>query len=109
VVCERDEALASLGPEALGERARWLAAVSAVDDEWIAERRASLAIDSGDFSLAREILSNTRFQLVHQRYARTRLWRCVEKKLGLEPVDYPFWLGEDDLAEFGAYREYSEA
>jgi Domain of unknown function (DUF5107) len=108
VVFERDEALACLGPETLSERTRWLDAVSALDDEWVAERRASLAIDSGDFSLAGEILRNTRFQLVHQRYARTRLWRRVEKKLGLEPVDYPSWLGEDDLAEFGAYREYSE-
>ena len=25
--------------------------------------------------------------------------------LGLKPVETPFWLGEDDLAEFGTYRE----
>jgi hypothetical protein len=28
--------------------------------------------------------------------------------LDLKPVDYPSWLGEDDLAEFGAYREHPE-
>jgi hypothetical protein len=28
----------------------------------------------------------------------------VETSLGLEPVEYPCWLGEDDLAEFGRIR-----
>ena len=108
IVVERDKALASLGPATLQERARWLDAVSALEDEWLAERRASLLIDSGDSQGARDLLRTTRFQLVHQRYARTRLWRRVEKNLGMEPVEYPAWLGEDDLAEFGAYREYAE-
>ena len=106
VVIERDMALAALGPETLAERRRWLDAVSALDDEWLAERRASLLIDCGDSQAALNVLRNTRFQLVHQRYERTRLWRQAEANLGLEPVDYPSWLGEDDLAEFGAYREH---
>ena len=106
VVIERDKALAALGPETLAERRRWLDAVSALDDEWLAERRASLLIDCGDSQAALNVLRNTRFQLVHQRYERTRLWRQAEANLGLEPVDYPSWLGEDDLAEFGAYREH---
>ena len=80
----------------------------ALEDEWLAERRAAVLLAGGDAQGAREILENTRFQLVHQRYRRTRLWREVESKLGLEPVEYPAWLGEDDLAEFGAYREYAE-
>jgi len=108
VVVERDKALAALGRGTLKERERWLDAVSALEDEWLAERRASVLIDSGDPEGALKVLRNTRFQLVHQRYARTRLWRRLEKKLAMEPVDLPAWLGEDDLAEFGAYREYAE-
>ena len=109
VVIERDKALAALGTESLAERRRWLDAVSALDDEWLAERRAGLLIDSGDPQAALDLLRNTRFQLVHQRYERTRLWRKAEADLGLPPVDRPSWLGEDDLAEFGAYREHAVA
>jgi hypothetical protein len=107
VVIERDKALAALGSETLDERGSWLKAVSALDDEWLAERRASLLIDCGDSRAAFHVLRSTFFQLVHQRYERTRLWRKVETNLGLEPVEHPSWLGEDDLAEFGAYREQS--
>jgi hypothetical protein len=107
VVFERDCALALLGRQAIEERERWLAAVSALEDEWLAERRASLLIDKGEFQAAMQVLKTTRFHLVHQRYERTRLWRKIERALGLEPTDYPAWLGEDDLAEFGAYREHS--
>jgi hypothetical protein len=107
VIVERDRALALLGRESLAERARWLAAVSALDDEWIAERRASLLIEQGDWHGARRLLETTRFQLVHQRYERTRMWRQLEHALGLTPIENPAWLGEDDLAEFGAYRDHS--
>ena len=106
VVIERDRALAALGSETLDERQRWLAAVSALDDEWLVERRASLLIERGDSKAALDLLKSTHFQLVHQRYERTRLWRQAEGNLGLAPVDDPTWLGEDDLAEFGAYREF---
>jgi hypothetical protein len=108
VVIERDKALAVVGKETTEERKLWLDAVSALDDEWLAERRASLFIDSGDAQGAFDLLRTTRFQLVHQRYERTRLWRQVESMLGLEPAANPSWLGEDDLAEFGAYREHGE-
>jgi hypothetical protein len=107
-VFERDRALAALGTETLGERERWLNAVSALDDEWLVERRASFLIDSGDAQAAFDLLKSTRFQLVHQRYERTHMWRQVESILGLEPVEYPAWLGEDDLAELGPNREYPE-
>jgi hypothetical protein len=106
VVIERDKALAALGKETLEERGRWLRAVSALDDEWLAERRVTLLIDCGDWQAAFQLLRNTHFQLVHQRYERTRMWRQVETSLGLEPLEHPSWLGEDDLAEFGAYREH---
>lgn len=103
VVIERD--LAALGVEALNERRSWLKAVAALDDEWLAERRASWLTDSGNGQAAFDVLRKTNFQLVHQRYERTRLWRQVESSLSLEPVEYASWLGEDDLAEFGAYRD----
>lgn len=108
IVIERDKALAALGIETVNERKFWLNAVSALDDEWLAERRASLFLDCGEARAAFDVLRSTRFQLVHQRYERTRLWRQAESMLGLEPVKYPSWLGEDDLAEFGAYREHPE-
>jgi hypothetical protein len=108
VVFERDKALAAVGPATIGERRRWLDAVSALEDEWLAERRASLLLDCGHAQAARNVLTGTRFQRVHQRYERTRLWRRMESMLGLIPVTYPSWLGEDDLAEFGAYREHAE-
>jgi hypothetical protein len=108
IVIERDKALAALGKGTLDERARWLEAVSALDDEWLAERRASLLIDCGDSQAALHVLRSTHFQLVHQRYQRTGLWRQAETSLDLEPIEYPSWLGEDDLAEFGAYREHTE-
>jgi len=109
IVVERDQALAALGKETLDERERWLRAVSALDDEWLAERRASLLMDSGDSEGALKVLRNTRFQLVHQRYERTRLWRQLETNLGLQPAEDLSWLGEDDLAEFGAYRDHPAA
>jgi hypothetical protein len=107
VIFERDKALAALGSATIGERKLWLDAVSALEDEWLAERRASLLLDCGDAEGACSVLTQTRFQRIHQRYERTRLWRRIESMLGLEAVRYPSWLGEDDLAEFGAYREHS--
>ena len=108
VVIERDKALAALGRETLDERRRWFDAVSALDDEWVAERRANFLHECGDSRAAMNVLRSTRFQLVHQRYERTRLWRKIEARLGLEREEFPAWLGEDDLAEFGAYREHPE-
>lgn len=109
IVVERDRALKALGKEALPERRRWLDAVSALEDEWVAECRADMLNESGEPQAALDVLRRTRFQLVHQRYERTRVLRRIEAKLGMEPEMFPSWLGEDDLAEFGAYREHAEA
>lgn len=108
IVFERDKVLAALGPTTITERKGWLDAVAALDDEWLSERRASLLLDSGEAQAAHDVLVLSRFQRIHQRYERTRLWRRCESMLRLEPVAYPSWLGEDDLAEFGAYREHGE-
>lgn len=71
-------------------------------------RRVSLMIDCGNSEGALQLLRNTCFRLVHQRYVRTRLWRQAEKNLGIKAAELPFSLGENELAEFGAYREYAD-
>ncbi|MNI30277.1 hypothetical protein D3C73_841180 [compost metagenome] len=113
VVYERDLTLSMLGEETLEERDVWLKQTSALQDEWLIERRAALAADQGKFAEAKQLLENTSFQLVHQRYARTKLWRRILQGLNPDEVideqtPVPFSLGEDDLFVFGAYREYDE-
>ena len=110
VVVERDLALACLGRAALGERRAALDAVAALGDEALVERRAALLAAEGQWAAARKLLLGTHWQLVHQRYARTRLWRRVSAALGEDahaPLP-PNFLGEDSLFEFGAYREFGE-
>jgi len=108
VIVERDLALSGIGPETWAEREYWLSQTSALQDEWLAERRAAWLADTGRYEEAKRLLEQTAFQLVHQRYARTKLWRRIMKGLG-EPVrEAPASLGEDDLFVFGAYREYQE-
>jgi hypothetical protein len=106
IVVERDLVLAALGPETLGEREHWLSAVAAAEEEWIVERQAALLLDQGRPPAARARLTVGRFQLIHQRYARTELWRRIGSECGTDAVNQPA-LGEDDLAQFGAYRQLS--
>lgn len=108
VVIERDKALAALGKAPLEDRGRWFRATSALEDDWLVERRANYLYDCDNFLEALELLKNTRFQLVHQRYERTCLLRRIDPALDLEPTTYAPRLGEDDLAKFGSYREYPE-
>lgn len=108
VVVDRDKALAALGPETLEQRRQWLDAVSALEDGRLVERRAHLLHDSGDSLAAMRVLKSFRFQRQHQRHQRTRLWREIEDRLGIDQERSLEWLGEDDLAEFGAYREHPE-
>jgi hypothetical protein len=110
VVVERDLALACAGRAALAERRAALDAVAALSDEAVVERRAALLAAEGKWAEARALLLGTQWQLVHQRYARTRLWRRVAAALGEDPAapTPANFLGEDSLFEFGAYREYGE-
>ncbi|QNK59223.1 DUF5107 domain-containing protein [Paenibacillus sp. PAMC21692] len=108
VTYERDLALSGIGPQTLAEREYWLERTSALQDEWLAERRAAWLADSGRFAEAKRLLAGTAFQLVHQRYARTKLWRRIMEGLGEQEREAPAFLGEDDLFAFGAYREYGE-
>lgn len=107
VVCERDATLALLGPVTLDERERHLAEVAALEDDWLVERRAALLADRGAWTAARALLAGHRFQHVHQRYARTRLWHRISAACS-DGADPPPGLGEDDLAAFGAYRQHMD-
>lgn len=106
VIIERDKVLRSIGPETIAEREKWLSKVDALKDEWIIERKIQLLIDKGDLQKAKEMLLSTTFQKVHQTYTRTGLWKQIAGKLNLSFLPIPAQLGEDRLANFGAYREY---
>lgn len=106
VVVERDKLLRAMGPQMTAERERWLSAVDALADEWIIERRVQLLIDKKQVQQAKDLLLSTRFQKVHQTYTRTGLWMQICEQLGTPALPVPPQLGEDQLARFGAYREY---
>jgi hypothetical protein len=106
VVVERDKILRALGKETLAERAQWLLHVAALEDEWVIERKVQLLIDQEKYHEAKDLLLTTRFQKVHQTYTRTALWRQLCRRLNLKCDQVPGSLGEDNLARFGAYREY---
>jgi hypothetical protein len=106
VIIERDKLLRSLGPKTIPERDQWLSKVAALKDEWIIERRVQLLIDKGEIQRAKDLLLSTSFQKVHQTYTRTSLWKQITEKLNLPFLPIPSQLGEDRLANFGAYREY---
>jgi hypothetical protein len=108
VVVERDTVLRNLGRHTLAEREKWLTQVDALQDEWIIERRVQLLIDRGEFQKAKQLLLSVSFQKVHQRYARTALWNQLCEKLNEPTLPIPPELGEDQLAAFGAYREFDQ-
>jgi len=106
IVVERDKLLRSINNKSIDEREKWLSMVNAMDDEWIIERRVQLLIDKGQAMAAKALLLSTNFQLVHQTYTRTDLWKQICEALGDRFYPVPIQLGEDNLARFGAYREY---
>jgi hypothetical protein len=107
VVVERDLALAALGTPALAERERWLTRVASSEDDWLRERRVALLADQGRPAEGLALLEGLPFQKVHQRYARTELWRRLRAAAGTGDAAVPESLGEDDLAQFGAYRQFT--
>lgn len=106
VVVGRDSVLRKLGTHTMAEREKWLSQVDSLQDEWIIERRVQLLIDKAEFRAAKQLLLSVPFQKVHQRYARTALWNQVCDKLHEPRLPIPAELGEDQLATFGAYREF---
>ena len=106
VIVERDKVLRSAGTQTLPLREKWLSRVNALEDEWIIERRVQLLIDKGEMKQAKELLLSTPFQKVHQTYTRTNLWKQICENLNVPCMPIPQSLGEDQLATFGAYREF---
>ena len=106
VVVERDKLLRAMGPQMIAEREHWLSAVEALADEWVIERRVQLLIDKKQVQQAKDLLLSTHFQKVHQTYTRTGLWMQICEQQGIPAFPVPAQLGEDQLARFGAYREY---
>lgn len=106
IIIERDKILRKLGTQTIPEREMWLARVDALKDEWVIERKIQLLIDKGEYQKAKDLLLTTPFQKVHQTYTRTALWKQISDALHLDFMPIPKSLGEDQLANFGAYREY---
>ena len=106
IVVERDAVLRDLGPHSRPEREQWLDQVVALQDERIIERRVQLLIDKGEYQTAKRLLLSVSFQKVHQRYTRTDLWKQICERLNEPCLPIPTELGEDQLAAFGAYREF---
>lgn len=106
IVVERDKLLRSQGISTLAEREQWLNKVDALPDEWVKERIVQLLIDKQEYSKAKDLLLSIPFQKVHQTYSRTALWNQLCEKLNIPCLPVPPSLGEDQLARFGAYREF---
>lgn len=106
IVIERDKVLRNLGKETLNERQEWLNQVDALKDEWVMERKVQLLIDKGDATNAKTLLLSIPFQKVHQTYSRTNMWFQICDLLNEPRLPIPEQLGEDRLANFGAYREF---
>lgn len=106
ILVERDKVLRNLGSQTIPERELWLSKVDALKDEWVIERKIQLLIDKGEIQKAKDLLLSTPFQKVHQTYTRTNLWMQICDKLKISYYPIPKELGEDQLARFGAYREY---
>lgn len=98
-VVELDALFAELGLTA--ERAALLARGPA--HRRVVERQADLALASGQPAETLRLLAETAWPLEHQRYVRTALWRRARAALGETTDPVPAWLGEDNLAPFGAY------
>jgi hypothetical protein len=107
IIVARDTVLRNLGTHTIPEREKWLNQVDALQDEWVIERRVQLLIDKGEWQRAKQLLLSVSFQRVHQRYARTALWNQLCEKLNEPGLPIPPELGEDQLAAFGAYREFA--
>lgn len=108
LVCERDAVLRACGEGTITQREYFLSLVDASQDDWVRECRARLLADKGCFAEAKELLLSAPFQKVHQTYSRTELWKQICEGLGENSNPIPSSLGEDNLARFGAYREYDE-
>jgi hypothetical protein len=69
----------------------------------VIERRADLALSLGEPQETLRLLEGTDWPRQHQRYTRTELWQKARAALGQPQTPIPEFLGEDNLARFGAY------
>jgi len=65
-----------------------------------------LLIDKVEYQTAKRLLLSVSFQKIHQRYTRTDLWKQICERLNEPCLPIPSELGEDQLASYGAYREF---
>jgi hypothetical protein len=70
---------------------------------FIIERRADLALALGQPAETLRLLAETPWPREHQRYTRSDLWKAAKATLGETNAELPAFLGEDNLARFGAY------
>ena len=98
-VVELDELFAELNQTA--KRAAVLARCG--DHRLIIERRADLAVATGQPAEALRLLASLTWPREHQRYTRGDLWKRAQAALGRTESPTPESLGEDTLARFGAY------
>jgi len=98
--------MADLGDVTMASREALLSELSELECDEIVEARASWLLDSGEARSAYDLLVGHFFQLIHQRYERTDLLQRAAAHLGLTGAADPTLVGEDRLAQFGAYQEY---
>ena len=96
---ELDELYAEAG---LTERRTELLA-RAPDHRLILERRADLALVTGQPEETLRLLESRSWPREHQRYVRTQLWQKARHALGEPEAAAPDSLNEDNLATYGAY------
>jgi len=98
-ITELDELYAALGLH--GRRTALLRA--APSHPRVIERRANLALTTGNPAETIRLLCESKWQREHQRSLRTDLWRKARAALGHPGTAVPEFLNEDNLAQFGAY------
>jgi hypothetical protein len=98
-VVELDELYAEL--EQPAKRAALLAMSSR--HRLVIERRADLALAVGQPAEALRLLTETPWPREHQRHTRGDLWKRACQAIGKAGTEAPDFLGEDNLARFGAY------
>jgi hypothetical protein len=98
-VVELDTLYAELGLQA--ERVALLARPS--QHRFVIERRADLALALGQPAETLRLLTESPWPREHQRYTRSDLWTAARTALSEADATPPAFLGEDNLARFGAY------
>jgi tetratricopeptide (TPR) repeat protein len=104
IVYERDLTLENL-KDKIDLRVKYLNAIDETEDDFIVERRVKCLMDCGEYKMAKELLLSHKFELVHQRYDRTKMLKEILDNLGEKhKLGVPQNIGEDELATYGAYR-----